>query len=108
MKSFFSKQASAPAFGIPISPVGNVDRRLPVHEDVIGVVTGSGTPVAFPSRQAIVALKQGTEISFEDVRLQPQAGGIKAVKTDGTDLGSHEAFWFAGSQFHPETELWEG
>ncbi|MEL6197724.1 MAG: DUF3179 domain-containing (seleno)protein, partial [Pseudomonadota bacterium] len=31
----------------PIFPVGDVDPRLPVHEDVIGVVTGSGTPVAF-------------------------------------------------------------
>jgi hypothetical protein len=31
----------------PIFPVGDVDPRLPVHEDVIGVVTASGTPVAF-------------------------------------------------------------
>ena len=92
----------------PIFPIGNVDPRLPVHEDVIGVVTGSGTPVAFPRRQAIVALKQGTEITFEDVRLELEAGGIKAVGANGTDLGSHEAFWFAWSQFHPQTALWEG
>jgi hypothetical protein len=34
------------------------------------------------------------------------AGGIKAVDADGVDLGSHQAFWFAWSQFHPDTELW--
>lgn len=92
----------------PIFPVGNVDPRLPVHEDVIGVVTASGKPVAFQRSRAIVALKQGTEITFENVRLQLDAGGIKAVDADGTDLGSHQAFWFAWSQFHPQTELWDG
>lgn len=92
----------------PIFPVGNVDPRLPVHEDVIGVVTASGTPVAFQRSRALVALKRGQEIAFENVRLEIAAGGIKAVDADGTDLGSHEAFWFAWSQFHPETELWEG
>ncbi|MDA0787728.1 MAG: DUF3179 domain-containing (seleno)protein [Proteobacteria bacterium] len=92
----------------PIFPVGNVDPRLPVHEDIIGVVTASGKPVAFQRSRAIVALKQGAEITFENVRLQLEAGGIKAVDADGSDLGSHQAFWFAWSQFHPQTELWEG
>ena len=31
-----------------------------------------------------------------------------AVDASGTDLGSHQAFWFAWSQFHPGTALWEG
>lgn len=92
----------------PIFPVGNVDPRLPVHEDVIGVVTASGTPVAFQRSKALVALKGGREIAFENVHLELAAGGIKAVDADGSDLGSHEAFWFAWSQFHPETELWDG
>jgi len=35
-------------------------------------------------------------------------GGLRAEDVDGTDLGSHQAFWFAWSQFHPETELWGG
>ena len=35
-------------------------------------------------------------------------GGIRAVDTNGKDLGSHQAFWFAWSQFHPKTELWGG
>ncbi|NRB03719.1 MAG: DUF3179 domain-containing protein [Rhodobacteraceae bacterium] len=92
----------------PIFPVGDVDPRLPVHEDVIGVITASGKPVAFQRSTAFVALRQGQEIAVENVRLQLDAGGIRAVDQDGSDLGSHQAFWFAWSQFHPETELWTG
>jgi len=90
----------------PIFPVGDVDPRLPVHEDIIGVITASGKPVAFQRSTAFVALKNGEEIAFENVRLQLDAGGIRAVDTDGSDLGSHQAFWFAWSQFHPDTVLW--
>ena len=92
----------------PIFPVGDVDPRLPVHEDVIGVVTATGQPIAFQRSKAIAALKQGTEIAFENVRLELDAGGVKAVDADGSDLGSHQAFWFAWSQFHPDTALWTG
>ncbi len=92
----------------PIFPIGDLDPRLPVHEDIIGVVTASGKPVAFQRSKAVVALQQGDEIAFENVRLTLEAGGIKAVDTDGSDLGSHQAFWFAWSQFHPQTELWPG
>ena len=92
----------------PIFPVGDVDPRLPVHEDIIGVVTASGTPVAFPRAAAFVALNAGQEVAVENVRLKIDAGGIRAEDADGTDLGSHQAFWFAWSQFHPETQLWEG
>lgn len=92
----------------PIFPVGDVDPRLPVHEDVIGVISASGKPVAFQRSKALVALRQGVEIVHEGVRLALEAGGIRAVGTDGADLGSHEAFWFAWSQFHPQTALWAG
>ena len=92
----------------PIFPVGDVDPRLPVHEDVIGVITASGTPVAFQRATAMVALLRGDEIAVENVRLKLDAGGIRAVDADGSDLGSHEAFWFAWSQFYPETDLWAG
>ena len=92
----------------PIFPVGNVDPRLSVHEDIIGIVTASGKPVAFQRSKAFLALKQGKEIAVENVRLKLDAGGIKAVDASGADLGSHQAFWFAWSQFHPTTELWSG
>ena len=90
----------------PIFPIGDVDPRLPVHEGVIGIVTASGKPVAFQRSRAFVALQDGQEIAFENIRLKLDAGGIKAVDADGTDLGSHQAFWFAWSQFHPQTALW--
>lgn len=92
----------------PIFPVGDVDPRLPVHEDIIGVVTASGQPVAFQRSKAFVALNGGQEIIFENVRLELDAGGIKVVDSEGSDLGSHQAFWFAWSQFHPKTALWSG
>ena len=90
----------------PIFPVGAVDPRLPVHEDVIGVITASGKPVAFQRSTALIVLTRGEKIEFENIRLELDAGGIKAVNDDGSDLGSHQAFWFAWSQFHPQTELW--
>ncbi|MEO0380854.1 MAG: DUF3179 domain-containing (seleno)protein [Pseudomonadota bacterium] len=90
----------------PIFPIGDVDPRLPVHEDVVGVLTASGTPIAFQRSRALVALQRGDEIAYENVRLKLDGGGIRAEDADGTDLGSHQAFWFAWSQFHPNTELW--
>ena len=90
----------------PIFPVGDVDPRLPVHEDIIGVTTASGKPVAFQRRAAILALQRGEQITYENVRLELAAGGIKAVNSNGRDIGSHQAFWFAWSQFHPGTALW--
>ncbi len=92
----------------PIFPIGDVDPRLPVHEDIIGVITASGHPVAFQRSAAFLALRDGATITVENIRLVLDAGGIKAVDLDGSDVGSHEAFWFAWSQFHPETVLWAG
>ncbi|MEL7179843.1 MAG: DUF3179 domain-containing (seleno)protein [Pseudomonadota bacterium] len=92
----------------PIFPVGDVDPRLPIQEDVLGVVTASGRPVAFPRGAALLALRSGQEVAFENVRLRLDAGGMRAVDVDGSDLGSHQAFWFAWSQFYPDTALWTG
>jgi hypothetical protein len=91
----------------PIFPVGDVDPRLPVQEDIIGVISDTGTPVAFSRSQAFIALRDGQEIAYENIRLVQDAGGIKAVDESGADLGSHQAFWFAWSQFYPETALWQ-
>ncbi|MEM8627112.1 MAG: DUF3179 domain-containing (seleno)protein [Pseudomonadota bacterium] len=90
----------------PIFPVGDVETRQPVHEDVIGVVTAAGKAVAFQRSTAFAALSQGAEVRFEDVRLQRDAGGIRAVDASGSSLASHQAFWFAWSQFRPGTALW--
>lgn len=90
----------------PIFPIGDVDPRLDVQEDIIGVITASGTPVAFQRSKVIAALESGASVSFENVNLTLDAGGVKAVDAQGADLGSHQAFWFAWSQFHPTTALW--
>ena len=92
----------------PIFPVGDVDPRLSVHEDVIGVVTASGVPVAFQRSAALLALRAGVEVTYENVRLILDAGGIRVVDADGAAIGSHQAFWFAWSQFHDDTDLWTG
>lgn len=90
----------------PIFPIGDVDPRLAVQEDVLGVVTESGTPVAFHIDSALAALGRGEEITYENVRLVLDGGGVRAVSANGEDLGGHQAFWFAWSQFHPNTKLW--
>ena len=48
----------------PIFPVGDVDPRLPVHEDIIGVLTASGKPIAFQRSQAVLALRNGGQIGL--------------------------------------------
>ncbi len=90
----------------PIFPVGDVDPRLSVHEDVIGVITKSGKPYAFQRSRAFIELNQNKQVEFENVKLILDGGGIRAVDKDGSDIGSHQAFWFAWSQFYPETGLW--
>ena len=90
----------------PIFPVGAVDPRLPVHEDIVGAITASGRPVAFQRSKAFVALHNGEAVAYENIRLALDGGGIRAVDAEGSDLASHQAFWFAWSQFHPQTALW--
>ncbi|MEL6548854.1 MAG: DUF3179 domain-containing (seleno)protein [Pseudomonadota bacterium] len=91
----------------PIFPVGDVDPRLEVQDDVIGALTASGTPVAFPHGAALLALRDGREVRFQDIEIVLTAGGLKAQRTDGSDPGGHDAFWFAWSQFHPDTAVWQ-
>ena len=90
----------------PVFPVGDVDPRLPVHEDIVGVVTSNGTAVAFPRVTALLALEAGEAVELRGVRLRLAAGGLRARDEGGRDLASHPAYWFAWSQFHPETLLW--
>lgn len=90
----------------PIFPIGDVDPRLPVQEDIVGVITESGQAVAFQLSKALEALKKGEDINVDNIILTLDAGGIRAIDKSGNDLGAHQAFWFAWSQFHPDTVLW--
>ncbi len=90
----------------PIFPIGDVDPRLPVQEDVLGVVTVDGDAIAFHVNSAIAALERGEFVEVDGVTLVLDGGGVRAVDGDGNDLGGHQAFWFAWSQFYPDTDLW--
>ena len=91
----------------PIFPIGLVDPRLPVHERVLGVEVPDGPPVAFPVEAARAALDAGREVRLGGVAIVAAAGGLRATDEDGAEVVSHEAFWFAWSQFQPETLLWQ-
>ena len=88
----------------PIFPIGDVDPRLGVQDPIVGVIAPGGA-VAF-SR---AALDDTTDaVTFGGVTITATAGGYTATTTDGATLAAHEAFWFAWSQFHPDTGLWTG
>ena len=91
----------------PIFPIGLVDPRLPVQERVLGVEVPDGPPVAFPVEAARAALDAGREVQLGGVVIIAAAGGLRATDEDGAELVSHQAFWFAWSQFQPETLLWQ-
>ncbi len=90
----------------PIFPIGDVDPRLAVQDDVIGLITEDGVAIAFHKESALEALRSGEAIKYANITLVLDGGGVKAVDDEGKDLGGHQAFWFAWSQFHPDTELW--
>lgn len=90
----------------PIFPIGDRDLRLPVQEQVLGVILPDGTPVAFPAAAARDALTAGESVTLAGVELILDGGGLRAT-FEGEPISSHQAFWFAWSQFHPETLLWE-
>jgi len=90
----------------PIFPVGDVDPRLLTQEKVVGVIKADGTPVAFPVQEARQALTEGP-IEFEGLTVRLE-DSIRVYDSEGEELVSHEAFWFAWSQFHEGTQLWGG
>jgi Protein of unknown function (DUF3179) len=90
----------------PIFPVGDVDPRLPVQEHVVGVIGPGGTPVAFPVERALAALTDGQRVAANGVEVTADGDGLRASTRAGRELPAHQAFWFAWSQFHPDTVLW--
>lgn len=89
----------------PIFPVGDVDPRLPVQWSVVGVIAPDGTPIAFPVGATKQRLADG-QITFAGLTVR-LSDGIRVYDADGEELPTHQAFWFAWSQFHPDTLVWE-
>ncbi len=85
----------------PIFPVGTIDDRLPEQEQVLGFFAADGTPVAVPVAAARVELDAGNAVEAGGRMVVADGGGLRV---DG--VASHQAFWFAWSQFHPDTILW--
>ena len=91
----------------PIFPIGDVDPRLPVQEDVLGILLEDDTPLAIHVRAAAATLAAGDTIELDNGWEVISAGdGIRVVDGDGEDVVGHQAFWFAWSQFHEDTEVW--
>ena len=91
----------------PIFPIGDVDERLPAQAKVLGLIGSNGAAIAFPVEEALAHLDAGGMISYAGITVVRDGSGLVARSDDGSDPGGHEAFWFAWSQFHPETELWQ-
>ncbi len=89
----------------PIFPIGDVDPRLAVQAPVLGVLLDDGRTIAFSIDALRAATAEGGQVHYEDVTVTTDGGGFVAV-ADGNEIGTHEAFWFAWSQFHPDTLLW--
>ncbi len=90
----------------PIFPIGDVDPRLPVQEPVLGLITDDGQAIAVHVEAAANVLSGGREqLRIEGFEIRLDGSGIRA-RRDGADAGGHQAFWFAWSQFHPDTLIW--
>lgn len=91
----------------PIFPVGDVDARQPVQAPIIGVIGADGTAVAFPVVDIEAVIARGESPEVNGIRVVPDAGGYRTVTIDtDVEVVSHQAWWFAWSQFHPDTLLW--
>lgn len=91
----------------PIFPIGDVDGRLEVQQPVIGVISDSGTPVAFAVSSVEPLTASGNSVSFGGVTIASDGAGFVATSTNtGETLAAHQAFWFAWSQFHTDTLLY--
>ncbi len=89
----------------PIFPIGRADDRLGVQDQVVGVETPDGRLVAFPVEAALASLEAGGSVEAAGIEIVLD-GGLMARTIAGEPVSSHQAFWFAWSQFHPATELW--
>ena len=92
----------------PTFAVGDVDPRLTAQAEVLGVVGVDGTAVAFPVERVRAELLAGRSVAIDDVVVELDGDGLVAGTGDGRPIPSHQSYWFAWSQFRPDTELWDG
>ncbi len=90
----------------PIFPVGDVDPRLLIQEQVLGV-SHDGITVAFPEAAARFAIATGQPVEFRGITVRLDSGALIAETSEGERITTHQSFWFAWSQFNPDTEIWD-
>ena len=90
----------------PIFPIGNVDPRLAIQEDILGIIQDDGTPIAIHVNSAASALNRGEIVEVNGIQVVPSGDGVVALDSNGDEIIAHQAFWFAWSQFYPSTDLW--
>jgi hypothetical protein len=90
----------------PIFPIGDLDSRLPVQAQVVGVITPDGVPIAFPVEQLQIALAETDLVTIGGIVVSADGGGFVAALSNGDPVATHQSFWFAWSQFHPDTLIW--
>ena len=52
-----------------------------------------------------MAIERGEAVGLAGVEVRTDGAGLTAWE-EGEMLASHQAFWFAWSQFHPTTLVW--
>lgn len=90
----------------PIFPVGRIDPRLDAQTVVLGVAGGHGPAVAFPVSEAKASLKRSERVALAGVVVELEDGSLVARVSGDRASRTHQAFWFAWSQFNPGTLLW--
>ncbi len=101
--SFLGDRPDAPLF-----PVGATDDRLAPHVEVVGVRTTDGVAVAFERERLLAALVGGRPVVAGGLAASLDEDGVLVVRDryGGPALHTTTAFWFAWSQFRPDTLLW--
>jgi len=90
----------------PIFPVGDVDPRLPAQSQVVGVTAPDGTAIAFPVDALTATLANQDSVELGGITITSDGGGFKASLPDGSPIAAHQSFWFAWTQFNPDTVVW--
>jgi len=89
----------------PIFPVGYIDPRLGAPEQVLGVFLDNQA-YAFPVVETVAVLESGGKPTVGGISVELSGNGLIAFDAEGEQLQTHQAFWFAWSQFNPRTLLW--